>query len=129
MIFELWILIAATFWGLVHLTFAALFFKAQVGNKYTMGSRDEQIQPAGIAARFYRAQWNFLETYPFFAVCVMIVFITNSAGSLSYWGAWLYLVGRVLFLPFYAADLPWLRSLAWNIATLGLVLVGSQVFF
>lgn len=128
MTFELWMLLVATFLGLVYLSAAALAFKAQVGNVYGVGPRDEAIQPVGVAGRLRRAQTNFMETYPFFAVFILLVFVTGSAGSLSYWGTWLYVVGRVLFLPLYAAGIPWLRSISWNIATLGLVLVGIQLF-
>ena len=119
MTFELWILLAASLLGLIHLSAASFAFKAQVGNKYTVGARDEELKPAGMAGRLHRAQCNYLETYPLFAVCTIIVFITNSAGSLSYWGAWIYLVGRMLFLPLYAAGIPWLRTFSWNIATFG----------
>jgi len=128
MTFELWTLLAATFLGLVYLTAASFTFKAQVGNAYGVGPRDDAIQPTGMAGRMHRAQWNFLETYPFFAVFVIIVTITDTAGSYSYWGSWLYVVGRIVFLPLYAAGIPWLRTFSWNIATLGLVLVGIQIF-
>ena len=128
MIFEFWILISATFWGLVHLSVASFTFKAQTGNRYGVGPRDEDIRPAGMAGRMYRAQSNFMETYPFFAVFVLLVFMTDSAGQFSYWGACTYLGGRLLFLPLYALGIPWLRTFSWNIATLGLVLVGVQLF-
>jgi uncharacterized MAPEG superfamily protein len=38
----------------------------------------------------------------------------------------MYLAGRILFLPLYAAGIPWIRTFSWNAATLGLVLVGAQ---
>ena len=128
MTFELWVLLAASLLGLVHLSAASFSFKAQVGNTYSVGPRDEGLQPEGVAGRLQRAQWNFLETYPLFATCVFIVYLTDSAGSLSFWGAILYLGGRVLFLPLYAGGVPWIRTFSWNIATLGLVLVGAQLF-
>ena len=43
-------------------------------------------------------------------------------------GAALYLVGRALYLPLYAAGIPRLRTVAWQIATLGIVLTGAQIF-
>lgn len=46
---------------------------------------------------------------------------------MSEWGAALYVSGRVLFLPLYALGVRWLRTLSWNLATLGLVLVGAQL--
>ena len=123
---ELWILAAAALLGLVHLSAASFAFKAQVGNAYSVGPRDESIQPSGVAGRLQRAQQNFLETFALFAVFVLLVHITDVYGSLSYWGSVLYLTGRVLFLPLYAWGVPWLRTFSWNLATLGLVLVGAQ---
>ena len=127
MTFELWVLMGAGLLGLIHLSAASFTFKAQVGNAYSVGARDENLQPAGVAARLARAQSNFLETFAIFAAFVLIVHMTGSEGPLSWWGALLYIIGRVLFLPLYAAGVPWLRTFSWNLATLGLVLVGVQV--
>jgi uncharacterized MAPEG superfamily protein len=127
MTYQLWVLMAAVFLGLVHLSAASFTFKAQVGNAYTVGARDEGLQPQGVSARLYRANANFLETFPYFATVVLLEHVTNSAGSLSFWGCSFYIAGRILFLPLYAAGLPWVRTLSWNLATLGLVLVGAQV--
>jgi uncharacterized MAPEG superfamily protein len=124
---ELWVLLSAALLGLIHMTAASFTFKAQVGNRYTVGPRDENVQPTGIAGRLHRAQLNYLETFAVFAVCVVIVHLSNAYGSFSYWGSILYLAGRTLFLPLYAAGVPWLRTFSWNLATLGLVLVGVQV--
>lgn len=124
---ELWILLLTSLLGLVHLAAASFTFKAQVGNRYTVGPRDEGLQPIGIAGRMLRAQQNFMETYPIFAVCVLIAHLTSAHGLLSTCGAVIYLAGRVLFLPLYAIGVPWLRTLSWKVATLGLVLVGAQV--
>jgi uncharacterized MAPEG superfamily protein len=126
MTFELYALLAAVLLGLVHLSAASFTFKAQVGNTYTVGARDAGLQPKGVAARLHRANLNFLETFPYFAACILVVRMTDSAGMLSQWGCILYLAGRLAFLPLYAAGVPWLRTFSWNIATLGLVLVGAQ---
>jgi uncharacterized MAPEG superfamily protein len=127
MTIELWSLLLAALLGLVHLSAASFAFKAQVGNRYGVGPRDENLQPSGIAGRLHRAQQNFLETFGIFAVCIVLVHLTDAYGKLSLWGCLLYLLGRVLFLPLYWLGVPWLRTLSWNLATLGLVLVGSQV--
>lgn len=127
MTFELWILLCAALLGLIHLTAASFSFKAQVGNRYTVGARDENLHPAGVAGRLHRAYQNFLETFAIFATCVFVVHLSNTYGSFSYWGSILYLLGRILYLPLYALGVPWLRTLSWNIATFGLVMVGLQV--
>jgi uncharacterized MAPEG superfamily protein len=127
MTLELWMLLLSGVVGIVHLSAASFAFKAQVGNRYSMGPRDEYLRRIGVAGRLDRAQKNFLETFSIFSVCVLLVHLTAVYGSLSYWGSILYLVGRVLYLPLYAFGVPWFRSLSWNLATLGLVLVGAQV--
>lgn len=127
MTLELWVLISAAFLGIVHLSVASFAFKAQVGNEYSVGPRDEDLKPTGVAGRLYRAQRNFFETFSLFAVCAVLVYLTEASGALSYWGSILYLTGRVLYLPLYAFGVRWIRSFSWNVATLGLVLAGAQV--
>ncbi len=128
MTFELWTLLGAVLLGLIHLSLSSFLYKAQEGNAYTVGPRDEARPRQGLVGRFHRAQWNFLETFPLFAACILVVHVTGTSGHLSTWGAGLYLGGRVLYLPLYAMGIPWLRTFSWNFATLGLVLVGVQVF-
>lgn len=121
---ELWTLFGAMILGLVHLTAASFTFKAQVGNAYSVGARDADLRPTGVAARLDRAQRNFLETFAIFASAVlMLEALGRSGGWLSVSGALAYLAGRVAFLPLYAAGVPWLRTFSWNAATAGLVMV------
>jgi uncharacterized MAPEG superfamily protein len=124
---ELWILFAAACLGIVHISAASFAFKAQVGNRYTVGPRDEDLRPSGLAGRLSRAQTNFMETFPVFAVFVVIIVLSDASGPLGLWGSAVYLAGRIVYLPLYAAGIPWLRTFCWNIATLGLVLTGAQV--
>jgi len=124
---EFWCLFGAMILGLVHMTAASFTFKAQVGNAYTVGARDEGLRPAGVAARLDRAQRNFLETFAVFAAAVLMSQALDKLGGLGAWGSALYLGGRILFLPLYALGTPWLRTFSWNAATLGLVLVMIDV--
>ena len=126
MTFELYALLAAVLLGLVHLAAAAMTYRAQVGNRYAVSARDVEIRPAGVSARLYRANANFLETFGYFAACVIVGHLAGATGSIGLIGCGMYLVGRTLYLPLYAAGVPWLRSFSWNIATLGIVLVGIQ---
>lgn len=128
MTFDLWILLAAALLGLVHVSLSSFLYKGQEGNAYTVGPRDEPRPRKGVAGRLDRAQWNFLETFPLFAVCILVAHVSGTAGNLSWWGGVLYLGGRIAYLPLYALGVPWLRTFSWNIATLGLVFVGLQVF-
>jgi uncharacterized MAPEG superfamily protein len=109
--------------ALVHLSAASFTFKGQVGNRYTVGARDEGLTPTGVAGRLDRAQRNFLETFAVFVAAVLMVEHLDAHGALSQWGALIYLGGRVIYLPLYAMGVPWLRTFSWNAATLGLAMV------
>ena len=124
---ELWCLYGAAVLALVHLTAASFSFKTQVTTAYSVGPRDEGIQPKGVAGRLERAQRNFLETFSAFIAAVLMLTHLQGEGRLSEVGALLYLVGRIAFLPLYASGVAWLRTFSWNFATLGLVLVLAQV--
>jgi uncharacterized MAPEG superfamily protein len=121
---EMWALFGAMMLGLVHLTAASFTFKAQVGDAYAVGPRDEDLRPSGVAGRLDRAQRNFLETFAIFTAAVLMLEVLDRTGGwLSQIGGLVYLGGRVLFLPLYAAGVPWLRTISWNLATFGLAMV------
>jgi uncharacterized MAPEG superfamily protein len=128
MTFEVWTLFGAMVLGLVHLTAASFTFKAQVGNAYSVGPRDADLRPTGMAGRLDRAQRNFLETFAIFAAAVLLLVALERTGArLGEIGAGLYLGGRILFLPLYAVGVPWLRTFSWNIATLGLAMTMAAI--
>ena len=110
--------------GLVHILLAAHAASLQRGYRWAAGPRDEP-RPAltGIAGRLARAQGNFLETFALFSALAIAVVVSGHGGSLSAWGAGLYLFGRIVYLPLYVAGIPFVRSLAWNVATTGILLL------
>lgn len=121
---EAWMLVGAMVLGLVHVGAASFAFKAQVGNAYTVGARDEDLPRKGVAGRLDRALRNFLETFALFAAAVLLLEVQGrSGGWLSEAGAVAYLAGRILYLPLYAGGVRWIRTFSWNAATLGLALV------
>jgi len=77
----------------------------------------------GVAGRLARALRNFVETFPLFAAAVLIVHVAGRNSWMTAWGVQLYLWGRVGYLALYAAGVFLLRSLTWDVATLGIVLV------
>jgi len=62
------------------------------------------------------------------ATLLGVVHLSGRSGPASQWGAALSLVGRLLYLPLYALGIPWRRTFSWNLASLGLVIVGVQLF-
>ena len=42
---------------------------------------------------------------------------------MTVWGAQLYFWGRVVYVPLYASGVFLVRSLVWNVPTLGIILI------
>ena len=95
----------------------------QRGYRWTASARDEVTPPlTGVAGRLERALGNYLETFPLFAALVLATEAAGVHTRLTEWGAYLYLGARVLYLPLYALGVPLIRSLVWNVATVGMLL-------
>ena len=110
--------------GIVHIVLASHSASLQRGYRWTAGARDAPLAPLqDVAGRLARACSNYLETFPFFAASVLAVAVTNSHSAWSTWGVSLYLLGRLAYLPLYAFGVFLVRSLVWNVATLGIGLV------
>ena len=124
MTFELRILALSVVLGLVQIVLASHAASLQRGYLWTAGSRDEAVPPlTGIAGRLERALRNFVETFPLFAAAVLIAHVTNTHSWMTEWGVQLYFGARVAYLALYAAGVFLLRSLVWNVATLGIAMV------
>jgi uncharacterized MAPEG superfamily protein len=129
MIPEMWLLFVSIVLGFVHILAQALSMNAERGVDYNVGPRDKPMPPlTGVAGRLSRALRNFLETFPLFVAAIVLAQLVNVHNGLTLWGAWLYVAGRVLYLPLYALGVPYLRSLVWGIAAAGIVLILAGIF-
>jgi len=120
--------LAVLTWGcilaVVHILAAAQVRTRQYGTKWNMGARDEDLPPPRpIVGRLTRAQANFFETFPIMVAAVLIVGAAGLTDSQTALGAWLWLGGRVAYLPLYALGVPYLRTLAWVASLAGIVMV------
>lgn len=110
--------------GLLQLLLAATLMTQRRGLKWNTGARDAEPAPlTGVAARVDRAFKNFLETFPFFAAAVLAVVVSGRANADTALGAQLYLWARVVYLPLYAAGIPYLRTATWAVSLWGLIKV------
>jgi len=127
---ELWLLVASIVLGFVHIIAQAQSMTARRGLHYNASARDEAMPPLkGVAGRLERALRNFLESFAFFAAAVLIAQTANLHNGLTLCGAWLYIAGRVAYLPLYAFGVPYIRSLAWTVATLGIFLILAGIVY
>ncbi|WP_064746109.1 MAPEG family protein [Lysobacter antibioticus] len=108
--------------GIVHLLVNAGFMTAQRGLRWNAGARDGTPEPlTGVAARMERAWRNFLETFPLFAAAALAVQLAGRGSDDTALGAQLYFWARLVYVPVYAAGIPYLRSAVWVVALWGLL--------
>jgi uncharacterized MAPEG superfamily protein len=126
---ELTMLALAIVLGFVHLFLAAQFVTRERGFGWNTGARDVTAPLTGkLAGRLDRAFANFKETFPFFAVAVLMAAFLGRHNWQTVWGAQLYLVARTVYLPLYAAGIPLLRTLVWIASMVGIVMVLIPLF-
>jgi uncharacterized MAPEG superfamily protein len=120
---ELKCLALAVVLGLVQILLSAHSASLQVGYRWTAVAKEARTPLTGIAGRLERALHNFLETFPMFVASILLVHLTGRTGRMSGIGAEMYVVARVFYVPLYVAAAPVVRSLVWNVATVGIVLI------
>src|SRR5262245_44576875 len=124
MTLELTMLALSVVLGLVHIVLASHAASLQRGYLWTASSRDMPVAAlTGVAGRLERALRNYIETFPLFAAAVLMAHLAGRHGWMTEWGALLYFWARVAYLCLYAAGIFLVRSLVWNVATLGIVLL------
>ena len=121
---ELSMLLWSVVLGLVQIALVSAYSLSRRGAAWAAGPRDE-TKPAlvGIGGRLDRARANFMETFPFFIAAVLAAHLLQVHDSMTVLGAQLYFWARVLYVPAYAAGIPYLRSVIWGVSIVGIVLL------
>jgi len=115
---------------LVHIMLAGQFKTLQYGAQWNAGPRDADMPPLNaVAGRLSRAQANFQETFPVAIVALIGVVLAGKTSGLTATAAWTWLIARIVYLPLYWAGVPYVRSLAWGVATLALVVILGVLLF
>jgi uncharacterized MAPEG superfamily protein len=117
-----WLTIAVIV-GLAQIVIAAQAAQSYRSLDWNLGPRDTAVPVGGVAGRLERAYRNFLETFPLFAAALLAVVLQNKSGGLSHWGAILYVVARIVYVPLYAFGVKYVRTLSWAVSIVGIVLL------
>lgn len=123
---EIWVLGWSVVLLIVHILVQALSLDlaGDLGIKYLLGPRDEQrTSRSVVAGRLLRSLNNMLETYPAFIALALALAVTGKTGGLGAAGALTWILARVVFTLFYVAGVAGLRTLAWFVSIVGLVLM------
>src|SRR5258708_10206490 len=116
--------VALTF---IEVVIAAMAASAEVGLGTLAGNRETQASLHGFAGRAQRAHRNMLESLPLFIALVLIAQVANKTNATTLLGAELFFWGRLAHWLIYLAGIPWLRTLAWAVSVIGLVLIFVQL--
>jgi len=121
---ELQMLALSTALGLGQIVLSSHAASLRYGCRWAASARDQAVPPlTGVAARLERALRNFMETFLLFAAAVLTANLIDCHSWMTVWGAQLYFWGRLAYVPLYAIGVPLVRSMAWNVAIIGIILV------
>lgn len=127
--FEIKLLGLAVILGFVQVMWAAVAARRSGQDlKWAGGPRDEERPIGVVAARLKRAFANYMETFPLFAVAILACAVTDRFGPLTAWGSVLFVAARAVYAPLYASGVALVRSMAWGVGVVGLLMVTAAIF-
>jgi uncharacterized MAPEG superfamily protein len=99
----------------------------QVGLPRLAGNREGMPEMNGWAGRAARAHRNMLESLVLFASLVLVAHAAGIHNNMTILGAQLFFWGRVAHAIIYVVGLPWLRTAAWAVSIVGLIMIMLQL--
>ena len=104
-----------------HIVVQGIFATRSLGARYLASARDEQHELGGVSyARATRALRNYIENLVPFAAVDLGLLVTHHAPE---WGATIWIVARILYLPAYVTGLSPGRSVLWVVSVVGLLIM------
>ncbi len=111
----------------VLVVIATLGAMQQVGLPKLAANRENMPEMPGWAGRAERAHRNMLESLVLFAVLVLVARALNISTDTTVLGAQLFFWGRLAHAALYIAGIAWLRTAAWVVSIVGLLLIFLQL--
>jgi uncharacterized MAPEG superfamily protein len=112
---------------LVQAVVAVMGAQMQVGLPMLAGNREKMPEMLGWAGRAQRAHRNMLENLVLFAVLVLVANVTGKANATTALGAELFFWSRIAYAAIYLAGIPWIRTAAWGVSVVGLLMIFAQL--
>ena len=97
------------------------------GLKLAFGNRDDVRERSPISARADRAANNMLENLLLFAALLLAAHAAGVPKERLELPARLFFYARLLYFPMYLAGIPYLRTVAWTVAVVGLALIAGTM--
>ena len=111
----------------VQMLVAVTFANLAVGLPTLAGNREGLGDLPGIGGRARRAHLNMLENIVLFAALVLIAAVGGKANAMTAMGAMIFFWGRLAYAVIYVAGIPWLRTVAWTVSVVGMIMIALQL--
>jgi uncharacterized MAPEG superfamily protein len=110
---------------IAHIVVQAAFAGSALSQAYLASPRDQKREPRGVYyGRATRALANYVENLgPFVAADLGLIATQHTGG----WGAAIWIVARIAYIPLYVYGVPRVRSLAWVISIVGLLMMLARL--
>ncbi|MGD9886285.1 MAG: MAPEG family protein [Reyranella sp.] len=116
-------LLFSTILCFVQVLVAASGANSQVGLNTLAGNREGLPDMTGWAGRAKRAHLNMIENLVLFAALVLIAAAAGKANATTAMGAMIFFWARLAYAIIYLIGIPWLRTIAWFIAVIGMAMI------
>ena len=121
-------LLFSTILTFVQVLVAAALANKAVGLPALAGNREGLGELPGAAGRARRAHLNMIENMVLFTALVLIAAVAGKANATTAMGAMIFFWARLAHAVIYVAGLPWLRTVAWAVSVVGMVMIACQLF-
>ena len=111
----------------VQVLIAAASANQVVGLGTLAGNREGLAELPGFAGRARRAHLNMIENMVLFTALVLVVAIAGKANAMTAMGALIFFWARLIYAVIYLLGIPWLRTLAWFVSVIGMVMIAWQM--
>lgn len=92
-----------------------------------VGNRENFPTVEGWIGRAKRAHMNMLENIAPFAALVLIAHVAGKADASTALGAQLFFWARLVHAVVYIAGLPWIRTAAYGVSVVGMVMIFLKI--
>jgi uncharacterized MAPEG superfamily protein len=111
----------------VQVLIAAAAANQTVGLTTLAGNREGMGELAGFAGRARRAHLNMIENMVLFTALVLVAAVAGKANAMTAMGALIFFWARLAYAVIYLIGIPWLRTLAWFVSVIGMVIIALQL--
>ena len=126
---ELMLLVWSFVIFLLYMGAQSTTYRMQYGVRYANSGRDNEAPQNTLTARADKALRNFLETYAVFIALAVATELSGRSDVFTQWGASIWFICRIVYLPLYVTGVQDIRSLVWFVSFIGLILMFIGVAF